>query len=72
MALASWPALQGQQRNLRRIGQDMSWAFARSPEARSFACALFASYVPDTASGRRRDRSPDARPGRELPQALAR
>ena len=53
MALASWPARQGQQRSLRRIGQALSWAFARSPEARSFACALFASYVPDTASGRR-------------------
>ena len=44
---------QGQQRSLRRIGQALSWAFVRSPEARSVACALFASYVADTASGRR-------------------
>jgi hypothetical protein len=43
MALASWPTRQGQQRSLRSIGQALSWAFARSPEARSFACALFAS-----------------------------
>jgi hypothetical protein len=37
MALASCPARQGQQRSLRRILQFLSWAFALSPGARSFA-----------------------------------
>ena len=44
MALASWPARQGQQRSLRRIRQVLSWAFARSPGERSLACALLASF----------------------------
>jgi hypothetical protein len=44
MALASWPARQGQQRSLRRILQVLSWAFARSPGARSCACARVASF----------------------------
>jgi hypothetical protein len=44
MALASWPARQGQQRSLRRIFQVLSWAFARSPGARSRAWARFASF----------------------------
>ena len=37
MALASWPARQGQQRSLRRMRQVLSWAFARSPGDRSLA-----------------------------------
>ena len=40
MALASWPARQGQQRSLRRMPQVLSWALARSPGARSFAWAF--------------------------------
>jgi hypothetical protein len=44
MALASWPARQGQQRSLRRMCQDLSWAFARSPGARSCAWALLACF----------------------------
>ena len=44
MALASCPARQGQQRSLRRIFQVLSWAFARSPGARSFAWARLASF----------------------------
>src|SRR5438034_4575973 len=44
MALASCPARQGQQRSFRRIFQVLSWAFARSPGARSFACARLASF----------------------------
>ena len=44
MALASWPARQGQQRSLRRICQVLSWAFARSPGARSLAWARLASF----------------------------
>ena len=32
MALANWPAFPGQQRNLRRMRQVLSWASARSPE----------------------------------------
>jgi hypothetical protein len=39
MTLASCPARQGQQRSLRRICQFLSWAFAFSPGARSFAWA---------------------------------
>jgi transposase len=42
MALASCPARQGQQRSLRRMRQVLSWAFARSPGARSPAWARFA------------------------------
>jgi hypothetical protein len=34
MALARWPACQGQQRSLRRMCQVLSWALARSPGAR--------------------------------------
>jgi len=33
--LASCPARQGQQRSLRKMRQDLSWALARSPGARS-------------------------------------
>ena len=44
MALASWPACQGQQRSLRRIPQVLSWALARSPGARSFAWAELAAF----------------------------
>ena len=44
MALASCPARQGQQRSFRRIRQDLSWAFARSPGARSLAWALLACF----------------------------
>jgi hypothetical protein len=44
MALARWPARQGQQRSLRRMRQVLSWALARSPGARSRAWALFASF----------------------------
>ena len=44
MALASWPARQGQQRSLRRILQVLSSAFARPPGARSLAWALLASF----------------------------
>ena len=44
IALASCPARHGQQRSLRRIRQVLSWAFALSPGARSFACALLASF----------------------------
>jgi hypothetical protein len=44
MALASWPTRQGQQRSLRRMCQVLSWAFARSPGARSFAWALLACF----------------------------
>ena len=35
MALARCPARQGQQRSLRKMRQDLSWALARSPGARS-------------------------------------
>jgi hypothetical protein len=44
MAFAIFSAFQGQQRSLRRIFQVLSWAFARSPGARSFACARLASF----------------------------
>src|SRR5690242_7344462 len=44
MALASRPAFQGQQRSFWRIFHVLSWAFARSPGARSFACARLASF----------------------------
>src|ERR1700742_3694765 len=44
MALASCPARQGQQRSLRRILHVLSWAFARSPGARSRAWARLASF----------------------------
>jgi hypothetical protein len=37
LPLASCPARQGQQRSLRRMRQDLSWALARSPGARSRA-----------------------------------
>ena len=40
MALASWRAFQGQQRSLRRMCQVFSWALARSPGDRSWACAV--------------------------------
>ena len=42
--LPSWPARQGQQRSLRRMCQVLSWALARSPGERSFACALLAAF----------------------------
>ena len=42
--LASCPARHGQPRSSRRILQVLSWAFARSPGERNFACALFASF----------------------------
>lgn len=38
MALTRWPALRGQQLSLRRMRQDLSWAFARSPGPRRRAC----------------------------------
>ena len=44
MALASWPARQGQQRSLLRMRQFLSWAFARSPGERNFAWAQLASF----------------------------
>jgi len=44
MALASRPAFQGQQRSLRRMRQDLSWALARSPGPRNRACARLASF----------------------------
>jgi hypothetical protein len=44
MALAICPAFQGQQRSLRRMCQVLSWAFARSPGARSLAWAEFAAF----------------------------
>jgi hypothetical protein len=44
MALTSFPAFQGQQRSSRRIFQILSWAFARSPGARSSAWARLASF----------------------------
>jgi hypothetical protein len=44
MALASFPARYGQQRSLHRIFQVLSWAFALSPGARSFAWARLASF----------------------------
>ena len=44
MALASCPAFQGQQRSLRRMCQVFSWALARSPGERSWACARLASF----------------------------
>src|SRR5690348_824148 len=44
MALARCPARQGQQRSLRRMCQDLSWAFARSPGDRSCAWALLACF----------------------------
>jgi hypothetical protein len=44
MALASCPARQEQQRSLRKIRQDLSWALAHWPGARSRACARFASF----------------------------
>ena len=44
MALASFPARHGQQRSLARIFHALSWAFARSPGARSFAWARLASF----------------------------
>lgn len=44
IALASWPARQGQQRSLRRMRQVLSWAFARSPGERSRACAQLAAF----------------------------
>jgi hypothetical protein len=44
MVLASCPARQGQQRSLRTIRQVLSWAFARPPGERSFACALLACF----------------------------
>ncbi len=42
-ALARRPARWGQQRSFRRMRQDLSWAFARSPGPRSLACARLAS-----------------------------
>ncbi len=42
MALAGWPARQGQQRSLARIFQVLSWVFARSPDARSRVWARLA------------------------------
>jgi hypothetical protein len=44
MALASCPARQGQQRSLRKMRRDLSWALARSPGARSRALARLASF----------------------------
>jgi hypothetical protein len=44
MALASFPARQGQQRSLRKMGQDLRWALARSPGARSCAWARLAAF----------------------------
>jgi hypothetical protein len=44
MALASLPARHEQQRSLSRTCQVLSWAFARSPGARSFAWALLACF----------------------------
>jgi hypothetical protein len=44
MALASYPARQGQQQSLRKMRQDLSWALARSPGTRSRACARLASF----------------------------
>jgi hypothetical protein len=44
MALASCTARQGQQRSLRRMRQVLSWAFARSPGARSLAWARLACF----------------------------
>ena len=44
MALASFPAFQEQQWSLMRIFHTLSWAFAISPEARSFAWAPLASF----------------------------
>ena len=46
MALASCPAHQGQQRSFRKMLQDLSWALARSPGARSRAWARLASSGP--------------------------
>ena len=42
--LCDLPGLPGQQRSLRRIFHDLSWAFALSPGAWSFACARLASF----------------------------
>ncbi len=44
MALAIWPVRQGQQRSRVRIFQALSWAFALSPGARSFAWERLASF----------------------------
>ena len=44
MALAIWPARQGQQRSLRKMAQVLSWALARSPGARSLAWAELAAF----------------------------
>jgi hypothetical protein len=44
MALASFPACQGQQRSFVRIFHALSCAFARSPRARSLAWARLASF----------------------------
>jgi hypothetical protein len=44
MALAIWPACQGQERSLRRMAQVLSWALARSPGARSLAWAELAVF----------------------------
>ena len=39
-----WPARHGQLRSFVRIFHALSWAFARSPGARSLACARLASF----------------------------
>ena len=44
MALAIWPARHGQQRSRVKIFQALSWAFALSPGARSFAWARLACF----------------------------
>jgi hypothetical protein len=44
MALAIWPARQGQQRSRVRIFHALSWAFALSPGARSLARTRLASF----------------------------
>ena len=57
MALAKCPARQGQQRSLRKMRQDLSWALTRSPGPPSRAWARLASFwevacsVPGTGPG---------------------
>ena len=80
MALASYPAFQGQQRSLRRIRQVLSWAFARSPGLRNrtravgvrlragLAAALVRGEQRVPGTGVALVRQDDQPPARQFPQ----
>ena len=70
MSLAGCPARQGQQRGLRRMCQALSWAFVRSPGARSRAWARSAAFAgkPNVGLARRQVSAARSRKSGVLPR----